>query len=219
MLVNQKRINKYLLENYMKTEINAQIVKKLRDETGAGMMNCKKALTENDGDYKKAIQSLKLKGMATADKKSSRNTNEGLIYSYIHTGGKLGILLEVNCETDFVARREEFSDLAKNIAMQIASNPDIRVVSTEDIPDSLKEEVRNFENAKDDLKNKPKEIQEKIIEGRVEKSLKQSVLLEQDYIRDPGITVNDYIKQVIGIIGENIRVSRFTRYVLGEIES
>ena len=218
MLVNQKRINKYLLENYMKTEINAQIVKKLRDETGAGMMNCKKALTENDGDYEKAIQSLKLKGMATADKKSSRNTNEGLIYSYIHTGGKLGILLEVNCETDFVARREEFSDLAKNIAMQIASNSAIKVVSTEDIPDSFKEEVRNFENAKDDLKNKPKEIQEKIIEGRVEKSLKQSVLLEQDYIRDPGITVNDYIKQVIGIIGENIRVSRFTRYVLGETE-
>lgn len=202
----------------MKTEINAQIVKKLRDETGAGMMNCKKALTENDGDYKKAIQSLKLKGMATADKKSSRNTNEGLIYSYIHTGGKLGILLEVNCETDFVARREEFSDLAKNIAMQIASNSAIKVVSTDDIPDSLKEEVRNFENAKDDLKNKPKEIQEKIIEGRVEKSLKQSVLLEQDYIRDPGITVNDYIKQVIGILGENIRVSRFTRYVLGETE-
>jgi elongation factor Ts len=202
----------------MKTEINAQIVKKLRDETGAGMMNCKKALTENDGDYEKAIQSLKLKGMATADKKSSRNTNEGLIYSYIHTGGKLGILLEVNCETDFVARREEFSDLAKNIAMQIASNPDIKVVSTEDIPDSLKEEVRNFENAKDDLKNKPKEIQDKIIEGRVEKSLKQTVLLEQDYIRDTGITVNDYIKQVIGIIGENIRVSRFTRYVLGETE-
>ena len=202
----------------MKTEINAQIVKKLRDETGAGMMNCKKALTENDGDYEKAIKSLKLKGMATADKKSSRNTNEGLIYSYIHTGGKLGILLEVNCETDFVARREEFSDLAKNIAMQIASNSAIKVVSTEDIPDSFKEEVRNFENAKDDLKNKPKEIQEKIIEGRVEKSLKQSVLLEQDYIRDPGITVNDYIKQVIGIIGENIRVSRFTRYVLGETE-
>ena len=147
MLVNQKRINKYLLENYMKTEINAQIVKKLRDETGAGMMNCKKALTENDGDYEKAIQSLKLKGMATADKKSSRNTNEGLIYSYIHTGGKLGILLEVNCETDFVARREEFSDLAKNIAMQIASNPEITVISSEDITESQKEEVRNIDHS------------------------------------------------------------------------
>ena len=202
----------------MKTEINAKIVKKLRDETGAGMMNCKKALKENDGDYEKAVQSLKLKGMATADKKASRNTNEGLIYSYIHTGNKLGIILEVNCETDFVARREEFSDLAKNIAMQIASNSDIKVVSTEDIPDSLKEEIWNFESAKDDLQNKPKEIQDKIIQGRVEKSLKQSVLLEQDYIRDPGITVNDYIKQVIGIIGENIRVSRFTRYILGEMD-
>ena len=202
----------------MKTEINAQIVKKLRDETGAGMMNCKKALTENNGDYEKAVQSLKLKGMATADKKASRNTNEGLIYSYIHTGNKLGIILEVNCETDFVARRKEFSDLAKNIAMQIASNSDIKVVSTEDIPDSLKEEVQQFESAKDDLKNKPKEIQDKIIQGRVEKSLKKSVLLEQDYIRDPSITVNDYIKQVIGVIGENIRVSRFTRYILGETE-
>ena len=202
----------------MKTEIDAQTVKKLRDETGAGMMNCKKALAENNGDYEKAVESLKLKGMATADKKASRNTNEGLIYSYIHTGNKLGILLEVNCETDFVARREEFSDLAKNIAMQIASNSDIKVVSTEEIPESLKEEIWNFESAKDDLKNKPKEIQDKIIQGRVEKSLKQSVLLEQDYIRDPGITVNDYIKQVIGIIGENIRVRRFTRYILGEMD-
>ena len=103
----------------MKTEIDAKTVKKLREETGAGMMNCKKALAEHDGDYDKAIESLRLKGMATADKKASRNTNEGLIYSYIHTGNKLGILLEVNCETDFVARRDEFRDLAKNIAMQI----------------------------------------------------------------------------------------------------
>ena len=109
----------------MKTEIDAKTVKKLRDETGAGMMSCKKALLENDGDYTKAVESLRLKGMATADKKASRNTNEGLIYAYIHTGSKLGILVEINCETDFVARREEFSDLAKNIAMQIASNPEM----------------------------------------------------------------------------------------------
>ncbi len=203
----------------MKTEIDARTVKKLREETGAGMMNCKKALAEHDGDYDKAIESLRLKGMATADKKASRNTNEGLIYSYIHTGNKLGILLEVNCETDFVARRDEFSDLAKNIAMQIASNSDIQVVSVDDISEEMKENVRNFESAKDDLENKPEEIRNKIIEGRVEKSLKKGVLLEQEYIRDPSITVNEYIKQVIGIIGENIRVSRFTRYVLGETES
>jgi elongation factor Ts len=202
----------------MKTEIDAKIVKKLRDETGAGMMNCKKALLDNDGDYEKAIESLRLKGMATADKKASRNTNEGLIYSYIHTGSKLGILLEINCETDFVARREEFSDLAKNIAMQIASNPEITVVSTENILDSVKEEVRKFESSKDDLQNKPEEIRNKIVEGRVEKNLKKQVLLEQEYIRDPGITVNDYIKQIVSILGENIKVARFTRFVLGETE-
>ena len=157
--------------------------------------------------------------MATADKKSSRNTNEGLIYSYIHTGSKLGILLEINCETDFVARREEFSDLAKNIAMQIASNPEIQVVKTEDISEATKEKIKKFENAKEDLQNKPEEIRNKIVEGRVDKSLKKTVLLEQEYIRDTSMTVNEYIKQVVSILGENIRVTRFTRYVLGETES
>lgn len=201
----------------MKTEIDAKIVKRLRDETGAGMMNCKKALVDNDGNYENAIEFLRLKGMATADKKASRNTNEGLIYSYIHTGNKLGILLEVNCETDFVARREEFQNLAKNIAMQIASNPEIKVVSKNDISEASKEEVQNFESAKEDLQNKPDDIRNIIVNGRVEKTLKKQVLLEQDYIRDPTITVNEYIKQVIGIIGENIKVARFTRYVLGEI--
>ena len=200
----------------MKTEIDAKTVKKLRDETGAGMMNCKQALLENGGDFEKAVQSLKLKGMATADKKSSRNTNEGLIYSYIHTGSKLGILLEINCETDFVARREEFSEVAKNVAMQIASNPEIMFVSSEEIPESVKNELREFESAKEDLKNKPEEIKNKIVEGRVEKNLKKQVLLDQEYIRDSNITVSQYIKQVVGILGENIKVSRFTRYVLGE---
>nr|YP_010533642.1 translation elongation factor Ts [Gomphonema parvulum]UXX44793.1 translation elongation factor Ts [Gomphonema parvulum] len=200
----------------MKTEIDAKTVKKLREETGAGMMNCKQALLENGGDFEKAVQSLKLKGMATADKKASRNTNEGLIYSYIHTGSKLGILLEINCETDFVARREEFSEVAKNVAMQIASNPEIMFVSSEEISESVKNEVREFESAKEDLKNKPEEIKNKIVEGRVEKNLKKQVLLDQEYIRDPNITVSQYIKQVIGVLGENIKVTRFTRYVLGE---
>ena len=203
----------------MKTEIDAKIVKKLRDETGAGMMNCKKALLDNNGDYEKAIEYLRLKGMATADKKASRNTNEGLIYSYIHTGSKLGILIEVNCETDFVARREEFSDLAKNIAMQIASNPEILVVSIDKISDAMKDEVRKFESSKEDLQNKPEEIRNKIVEGRIEKNLKRQVLLEQEYIRDPNITVNEYIKQVVSILGENIKVARFTRYVLGETQT
>jgi elongation factor Ts len=202
----------------MKTDIDAKVVKKLRDATGAGMMNCKKALLDNDGDYEKAIESLRLKGMATADKKASRNTNEGLIYSYIHTGSKLGILLEINCETDFVARREEFSDLAKNIAMQIASNPEIQVVSIENIPEFKKNEVQKFESSKEDLVNKPEEIRNKIIEGRVEKNLKRQVLLDQEYIRDSNITVNEYIKQVISLLGENIKIARFTRYVLGETQ-
>jgi elongation factor Ts len=202
----------------MKTEIDAQTVKKLRLETGAGMMNCKKALEENNGDYEKAVESLKLKGMAIADKKASRNTNEGIIYSYIHTGSKLGILVEVNCETDFVARREEFTDLAKNIAMQIASNPEIQFVSEDLISQATKDQVWKFESSKEDLQNKPDEIRNKIIQGRVDKSLKKQVLLEQEYIRDPNITVKEYIKQVVGVLGENIKVSRFTRYILGETE-
>ena len=200
----------------MKTEITAQTVKKLRDETGAGMMNCKKALAENNGDYEKAIEFLKLKGMATADKKASRNTNEGIIYAYIHTGSKLGILIEVNCETDFVARRPEFVEVAKNLAMQIASNPEIEVISYSDISQETKDEAAKFESSKEDLQNKPEEIREKIVEGRVEKSLKKQVLLEQEYIRDPNVTVNEYLKQVIGVLGENIQITRFVRYVLGE---
>ena len=200
----------------MKTEIDAKTVKKLREETGAGMMNCKQALIENEGDYEKAVQSLKLKGMASADKKANRNTNEGLIYSYIHTGSKLGILVEINCETDFVARHEEFTEVAKNVAMQIASNPEITFVSSEEISEETKEEIRQFENAKEDLKNKPTEIKNKIVDGRVEKNLKRQVLLEQEFIRDSNITVSQYIKQVIGVLGENIKVARFTRYVLGE---
>lgn len=202
----------------MKAEINAQTVKKLRLETGAGMMNCKKALEESNGDYDQAVESLKLKGMAIADKKASRNTNEGIIYSYIHTGSKLGILLEVNCETDFVARRSEFTELAKNIAMQIASNPEIQVVSLDSISQEGKEKVWKFESAKEDLQNKPEEIKNKIIEGRVEKSLRKQVLLNQEYIRDPNLTVEEYMKQVVSVLGENIRVSRFTRYRLGEID-
>jgi elongation factor Ts len=202
----------------MNLEIDAQTVKKLRSETGAGMMNCKKALEENNGNYEKAVESLKLKGMAIADKKASRNTNEGIIYAYIHTGNKLGILVEVNCETDFVARRQEFMDLAKNIAMQIASNAEIEFVSLDAISQETKEKVWIFESSKEDVQNKPQEIRNKIIQGRVDKSLKKQVLLEQEYIRDPNITVEKYIKLTIGLLGENIKVTRFTRYNLGETE-
>jgi elongation factor Ts len=183
------------------------------------MMTCKQALIENNGDFEKAIDFLKLKGIATANKKSGRNTQEGIIYSYIHTGNKLGILLEINCETDFVARRPEFNELAKNIAMQIASNENIEVISLNDISESMKNEVWQFESNKEDLINKPEEIKNKIVSGRVEKTLKTKVLLEQPFIRDSNITVEDYIKQTISILGENIKVRRFVRYVLGELDS
>lgn len=203
----------------MTVDINPQTIKKLREKTGAGMMTCKQALIENNGDFEKAIEFLKLKGIATANKKSGRNTQEGIIYSYIHTGNKLGILLEINCETDFVARRPEFNELAKNIAMQIASNENIEVISLSDISESMKNEVWQFESNKEDLINKPEEIKNKIVSGRVEKTLKTKVLLEQPFIRDSNITVEDYIKQTISILGENIKVRRFVRYVLGELDS
>lgn len=203
----------------MTVDINPQTIKKLRDKTGAGMMTCKQALIENHGDFDKAIEFLKLKGIATANKKSGRNTQEGIIYSYIHTGNKLGILLEINCETDFVARRPEFNDLAKNIAMQIASNEIIEVISLNDISESMKSEVWKFESNKEDLINKPEEIKNKIISGRIEKTLKTKVLLEQPYIRDSNITVEEHIKQVISMLGENIKVRRFMRYVLGELDN
>jgi len=200
----------------MSSEINAKTVKELRDKTGAGMMNCKKALQENGGDFDKAIEFLRLKGMATADKKSIRNANEGIIDTYIHTGNKLGILIEVNCETDFVARRKEFKDLVRNIGMQIASDPKIEIISFDDVSEDLKELTRKFETNKEDIINKPKEIKDKIIEGRVNKILKTKVLLEQPYIRNPDITVNELVKETISLLGENIKIARFVRYTLGE---
>jgi elongation factor Ts len=202
----------------MATQITAKIVKELRDKTGAGMMNCKKALQDNEGDFDKAIEALRLKGMATADKKSSRNANEGIIDAYIHTGGKIGVLIEVNCETDFVARRSEFKDLVKNIAMQIASNPKIEVISVDDISSELRLSTKNFESNKEDLINKPEKIKSQIVEGRVNKILKTKVLLEQNYIRNTEITINELIKETISLLGENIKVNRFERFILGNGE-
>ncbi|RMF26882.1 MAG: translation elongation factor Ts [Cyanobacteria bacterium J083] len=197
-------------------QISAKLVKELRDKTGAGMMDCKKALAASEGDIEKAIEWLRQKGIASAEKKSGRVAAEGLIDSYIHTGGRIGVLVEVNCETDFVARREEFQSLVKNIAMQIAACPNVQYVSVSDIPPEVIEKEKQIEMGREDLANKPDNIKEKIVEGRVNKRLKELALLEQPYIRDQGITVSELIKQVIAQLGENIRVRRFTRYVLGE---
>ncbi|MCT7975607.1 translation elongation factor Ts [Laspinema olomoucense] len=197
-------------------DISAKVVKELREKTGAGMMDCKKALKENDGDMTKAVEWLRQKGITSAEKKAGRLAAEGLVDSYIHTGGRIGVLVEVNCETDFVARREEFHALVRNIAMQIAACPNVEYVSVEDIPQTLVESETAIEMGRDDLGNKPDNIKEKIVQGRIDKRLKELTLLDQPYIRDQNITVAELIKQVIAQLGENIRVRRFTRFVLGE---
>ncbi|MEO0801925.1 MAG: translation elongation factor Ts [Cyanobacteria bacterium J06642_2] len=196
--------------------INARLVKELRDKTGAGMMDCKKALVETDGDVEEAIAWLRQKGLASAAKKSGRVAAEGLVESYIHTGGRIGILVEVNCETDFVARREEFKDLAKNIAMQIAACPNVEYVGVADIPADITKREKDIEMGRDDLDGKPEQIKEKIVQGRIDKRLKELSLLDQPYIKDQSITVDELIKQSVALMGENIQVRRFTRYVLGE---
>jgi elongation factor Ts len=200
----------------MKAEISAKVVKKLRDKTAAGMMDCKKALQESNGDFEQAMERLRKKGLASANKKSSRIATEGIIESYIHMGGKLGVLIEVNCETDFVARRAEFQELARNIAMQVAACPNVKFISMKDIPQSVVEEETKVELEKDDLGNKPEDIREKIVEGRIQKRLKEIVLLDQSFIRDSEITIEELVKQNISILGENIQIRRFERFNLGE---
>ena len=197
-------------------EISAKLVKDLRDVTGAGMMDCKKALKESDGDLTKASEWLRQKGIASAEKKSGRTAAEGSIGSYIHTGARVGVLVEVNCETDFVARGDQFQELVRNVAMQIAACPSVEFVSTADIPADVAEREKAIEMGRDDLGNKPEAMKAKIVEGRVAKRLKELVLLEQPFIKDSSLTVADMVKQLAGKIGENIQVRRFTRYTLGE---
>ena len=200
----------------MSSTINPTLVKELREKTGAGMMNCKKALQETDGDFDKAIEILRQKGLASADKKAERQAKEGIIESYIHTGAKLGVLVEVNCETDFVARRPEFQNLAKDIAMQIAASPNVNFISTDEIPSDLIEKEKKIELGKEDLANKPDQIKEKIVTGRIEKLFKAQSLLDQEFIKDNNINVEELVKQNIANLGENIKIARFVRFQLGE---
>ena len=197
-------------------EISAKLVKELRDQTGAGMMDCKKALNETSGDLTKATEWLRQKGIASAEKKAGRTAAEGSVGSYIHTGARVGVLVEVNCETDFVARGDAFQELVRNVAMQIAACPNVEFVSTDDIPADVKERETNIEMGRDDLGNKPEAMKAKIVEGRVNKRLKELALLEQPFIKDSSLSVADMVKQLAGKIGENIQVRRFTRYTLGE---
>ena len=197
-------------------EISAKLVKELRDQTGAGMMDCKKALNETSGDLTKATEWLRQKGIASAEKKAGRTAAEGAVGSYIHTGARVGVLVEVNCETDFVARGDAFQELVRNVAMQIAACPNVEFVPTDDIPADVKERETNIEMGRDDLGNKPEAMKVKIVEGRVNKRLKELALLEQPFIKDSSLSVAEMVKQLAGKIGENIQVRRFTRYTLGE---
>ncbi|AFZ46023.1 translation elongation factor Ts (EF-Ts) [Cyanobacterium stanieri PCC 7202] len=197
-------------------EISAKLVKELRDKTNAGMMDCKKALKENDGDMAKAMEWLRQKGITSAEKKAGRVAAEGIVESYIHTGGRIGVIVEVNCETDFVARREDFQSLAKNIAMQIAACPNVEYIKIADIPADVVEQEKAIEMGRDDLGNKPDNIKEKIVEGRIQKRLGEMCLLSQPYVRDQSITVEELITQQVATIGENIQVRRFARFILGE---
>jgi elongation factor Ts len=197
-------------------EISAKAVKELRDKTGAGMMDCKKALQENEGDIEKSIDWLRKKGIASADKKAGKVAAEGLVDSYIHIGGRIGVLVEVNCQTDFVARNEDFKLLVSNIAKQVAACPNVEYVKVSDIPAEIAEKEKAIEMGKDDLGGKPDNIKEKIVQGRIEKRLKEMCLLDQPYIKDSTITVEELVKQHVAKLGENIQVRRFVRFNLGE---
>ncbi len=194
--------------------ITADDVKKLREMTGAGIMDCKMALNETKGDIEKAVEYLRKKGIASAEKRSGRETNQGLIESYIHPGNRLGVLVEINCETDFVAKTDNFKEFTRNIAMQVAAaNP--RVISRDQLSPEEVERELNIYKSQAQNQNKPEQITEKIALGKLDKFYQEVCLLEQSYIRDPNKTIEELLKELIGIIGENIVIRRFARFELG----
>ena len=208
---------KFVKKNiYIFMTITSEQVKLLREKTGAGMLSCKNALVETNGNFDKAVEILRQKGLASAEKKLSRTTKQGIISTYIHTGSKIGVLLELNCETDFVARRVEFQNLAKNLAMQVAASQGINYISIQEIPQEIWDSEMRIESQREDLKNKPENIREAILKGRVEKTLKTYTLLNQACIRDPQLSVEEYIKNHVSLLGENIQISRFTKFIVGE---
>ncbi|MEE9441384.1 MAG: translation elongation factor Ts [candidate division Zixibacteria bacterium] len=196
-------------------EITAKMVKELRDKTGAGMMDCKKALTDSDGDQEKAIKNLRERGIASASKKSGRATSEGLICSYIHPGDKLGVLVEINCETDFVARTDDFKAFAKDVAMQVAA-ADPKVISREEVTSELIDTEKEVYRGQAEREGKPEKIIDKIIEGKMEKFYSEACLLEQAFVKDNDKTVSDLVTDAIAKLGENIQIRRFVRFRLGE---
>jgi len=197
------------------TTINATMVKQLREKSGAGMMDCKQALVECDADIDKAIDFLRKKGLATAQKRAGRAMTEGTIQSYIHMGGKLGVLVEVNCETDFVAKNEDFVQFAKNIAMHIAATNPLGV-RPEDVPEETVQRERDIYQAQAAETGKPENVITKIVDGKINKFFKENCLLNQPYVRDPDLTIEDVLNELIAKIGENITIKRFVRFQTGE---
>ncbi|MGB9866930.1 MAG: translation elongation factor Ts [Bacillota bacterium] len=194
---------------------DAQVIKALRERTGAGVMDCKKALAECGGDIEKAVEYLKIKGIAAAEKKAGREAREGVIEAYIHMNGKIGVLIELNCETDFVARNSEFKQLAHDLAMQVAAAKPL-YVSQADVPEEIVTREREIQRARALEEGKSEKVVDKIVEGRMAKFFAEVCLLNQPFIKDESTTVGDLIKQYIAKIGENITVRRFVRFEVGE---
>ncbi len=195
-------------------EISAKMVKELRESTGCGMMDCKKALGECDGDMDKAVEYLRKKGIASAAKKEGRATSQGIIGSYIHMGGKVGVLVEVACETDFVARTEAFQEFVHNVAMHIAAARPL-AVTRDEVDGTLVEKEREIYAAQMREQGKPEAMIEKIVVGKVDKYYSDVALMEQKYVKDPDMTIEDYLKSVIGALGENMQIKRFSRFEIG----
>jgi len=195
-------------------DITVSMVKELRDKTNAGMMNCKEALAASEGDLGKAVEYLRKKGLSAATKRSSRAVKEGMVESYIHMAGKIGVLLEVNCETDFVAKTDNFKVMVKDIAMHIAASNPV-AISEEDLDSKLIESEKEIYRNKALNEGKPEKIIDRIVEGQIKKFIKQSCLLEQEFVKDPDKKVRDVINEAIVALGENMQVSRFNRYSLG----
>ncbi|MFO7644834.1 MAG: translation elongation factor Ts [Desulfosarcina sp.] len=196
------------------SDVSATMVKSLREKTGAGIMDCKAALTECGGDLEKAIDFLRKKGIATAAKRAGRATSEGTVQSYIHMGGKIGVLVEVNCETDFVAKTDDFNAFAKNIAMHIAATSPVGI-SPEDVPQALVDREREIYRAQVLEMGKPEQMVEKIAAGKLNKFFKESCLMSQQYVKEPDKTIADYLNEVIAKTGEKITIKRFARFQIG----
>jgi len=194
--------------------ITSQMVKELRDKTNAGMMDCKKALTETSGDMEKAIDLLRQKGLAVAQKRAGRATSEGVVETYIHAGGKLGVMVEVNCETDFVAKNSDFIGFAKNIAMHVAAANPVSI-RREDVPADLAERERNIYIQQAIESGKPANIAEKMVDGKMDRFFAENCLLEQKFVKNPDISIQDLLNELVAKLGENIGVKRFSRFQVG----